>query len=156
MKVTIASIELKGSIKFFALSANALRILRQLRSTNCKEFKKRGFWTKHYTMHLWNNERELEDFARSGAHLQAMKDSKQIAKEIRTLTIDATNFPRGAKQNDYLRGRKFLDFSRNIPLKKFRHAAVTLRETTHHDQSKTIITSIKNQSFIGYELILRC
>jgi hypothetical protein len=44
-------------------------------------------------MTLWNNEDELKDFARSGAHLEAMKSSKKIAKEIRTITIDADFLP---------------------------------------------------------------
>lgn len=110
MKATITSIELKGPLKFFALSATALRILRQLRATNCREFRKRGFWTKHYTMTLWNNEKELEDFARSGAHLQAMKDSKIIAKEIRTLTIDANELPSWSEAKRLLDGARILRF----------------------------------------------
>ena len=93
MKATITSIELKGPLKFFALSASALKVLRQLKTTNCKDFKKRGIWTKHYTMTLWNNENELKEFAASGAHFNAMKQSKQIAKEIRTITIDAQVLP---------------------------------------------------------------
>lgn len=93
MKVTITSIELKSPFKFFVLSKNAMYILRQLRATNCVQMKKRGFWMKHYTMTLWNNEQELKDFAMSGAHLQAMKASKSIAREIRTLTIDADVLP---------------------------------------------------------------
>lgn len=93
MKATITSIELKGPFKFFALSASAFRIIKQLKATKCKDFKKRGIWTTHYTMTLWNNESELKEFARSGAHLDAMKKSKQIAKEIRTITIDADTLP---------------------------------------------------------------
>lgn len=93
MKATITSIELKGPFKFFALSASALKIIKQLKTTKCLEFKKRGLWTTHYTMTLWNNEQELLDFARSGAHLEAMKISKNIAKEIRTLTYDTTSLP---------------------------------------------------------------
>jgi hypothetical protein len=89
MKATITSIELRGPLKFFALSAHALNILKQLKATSCKDFKKRGIWTKHYTMTLWNSENELKEFAKSGAHLDAMKKSKLIAKEIRTITIDA-------------------------------------------------------------------
>ena len=46
MKATITSIELKGPLKFFALSANALKIIRQLKATSYKDFKKRGVWTK--------------------------------------------------------------------------------------------------------------
>lgn len=93
MKVTITSIELRGPFKFFALSKQAMRIIKQLKSTNCKSFKKKGMWTKHYTMTLWNTETELIDFAKSGAHLAAIKQSKKIAKEIRTKTIDSDSLP---------------------------------------------------------------
>lgn len=93
MKVVITSIELRGPLKFFALSASALKILKQLKATNSLDFKKRGIWTKHYTMSLWNNEQEMRDFAMSGAHLEAMKTSKKIAKEIRTITIEADKLP---------------------------------------------------------------
>ncbi len=93
MKITITSIELKGPFKFFALSFQALQILKQLKTTNCKDFKKRGIWTTHYTMTLWNSEEELKSFAQSGAHLEAMKKAKKIAKEIKTLTMDATELP---------------------------------------------------------------
>lgn len=93
MKATITSIELKGPFKFFALSASALKIIKQLKATNYKDFKKRGLWTKHYTMTLWNDENELKEFAQSGAHLDAMKKSKDIAKEIRTITIETDSLP---------------------------------------------------------------
>ncbi|MBX2962365.1 MAG: DUF3291 domain-containing protein [Cyclobacteriaceae bacterium] len=104
MKVTITSIELKGPLKFFALSANAFSILKQLKSTNYKDFNKQGIWTKHYTMTLWNTEQELKDFAKSGAHLKAMKKSKQIAKEIRTITIDADSLPPWKEAKKLLEG----------------------------------------------------
>ena len=93
MKVTITSIELKSPFKFFPLSRYALGIVRQLKTTNCKEFKKRGIWTMHYTMTLWENEEQLKTFAKNGAHLEAMKKSAAIAKEIKTLTIDAEKCP---------------------------------------------------------------
>lgn len=99
MKVTITSLELKHPLKFFALSKNALQIVKQLRATDCKEFKKRGIWTKHYTMTLWNNEEELKQFARSGAHLEAMHNAAKIACAIKTLTVEADALPswKGAK-----------------------------------------------------------
>jgi len=93
MKVTITSIELKNPFKFFVLSAKALKINNQLKATNCKVYRKKGFWTKHYTMTLWASENDFKDFAHSGAHLQAMRQSGEIAKEIRTLTIDADALP---------------------------------------------------------------
>ena len=82
MKATITSIELKGPLRFFALSKQAMHIIRQLKATKCREFKKKGIWTKHYTMTLWNNEDELKEFAKSGTHLKAMKNGHKIAKEI--------------------------------------------------------------------------
>ena len=93
MKATITSIELKGPLKFFVLSSSAFKIIKQLKATNCRDFKKKGIWTTHYTMTLWNNEDELKGFARSGAHLKAMAASKKIAKEIRTITIDTDFLP---------------------------------------------------------------
>lgn len=110
MKVTITSIELKGPFKFFLLSSQALKILKQMKATNCKEFKKNGFWTKHYTMTLWNNEAELKDFARSGAHLEAMKKSKEIAKEIRTYTYETNELPSWAEGKRLLMQAKVLKF----------------------------------------------
>ena len=110
MKLTITSIELKGPLKFFALSASAYQILKQLKSGKQLDFKKRGVWTKHYTMSLWANEADLKEFAMSGAHLDAMKKSKAIAKEIRTLTIDAETFPTWKEAIQLLERAKVLRF----------------------------------------------
>lgn len=110
MKATITSIELKGALKFFVLSVKALKIVKQLKSTNYKDFKKKGLWTKHYTMTLWNNEEELKEFARSGAHLEAMKISKQIAKEIRTITIDANTLPNWKDAIKHLENGKIIKY----------------------------------------------
>jgi len=93
MKATITSIELKSPLKFFALSSYALKIMKQFKTSNIIEFKKRGFWTKHYTMSLWKNELDMKSFAMNGAHLEAMKKSRLIAKEIRIITIDADKLP---------------------------------------------------------------
>jgi len=110
MKATITSIELKGPLKFFALSANALKIIKQLKATSYKDFKKRGIWTKHYTMTLWNSESELKDFAKSGAHLEAMIKSKNIAKEIRTITIDTDTLPSWDEANKLLDNAKVFKY----------------------------------------------
>ncbi len=108
MKVTITSIELNSPLKFFALSLKALKIVKQLKSSQYKDFKKKGIWTKHYTMTLWNNEDELKTFAQSGAHLEAMKTSREIAKEIRTITIDANVLP------SWIEASKLLDKAKII------------------------------------------
>lgn len=110
MKATITSIELKGPLKFFALSVKALSIIKQLKTTNCKDFKKKGLWTKHYTMTLWNNETELEAFAKSGAHLEAMKSSRIIAKEIRTVSIDTDSLPNWKRAKELLESGKVFNY----------------------------------------------
>jgi hypothetical protein len=110
MKVTITSIELKGPLKFFALSAYALSILKQLKSTDYKAFKKRGIWNKHYTMTLWNSESDLKKFAQSGAHLEAMKKSKEIAKEIRTITIESDTLPSWKEAKKILKNAKVITY----------------------------------------------
>ena len=106
MKATITYIELKGPLKFFALSSKAFSIIKQLKATDYKDFKKKGIWTKHYTMTLWNNEAELKEFAKSGAHLEAMKASSQMAKEIRTITIDADSLPNWKEAENLLKNGK--------------------------------------------------
>lgn len=111
MKVTITSIELKGPHKFFALSNKALKIVKQLKATDYKDFKKKGIWTKHYTMTLWNNEEELISFARSGAHKDAMGTSKDIAKEIRTITIDASELPDWKTAKELLSHGKIISYN---------------------------------------------
>lgn len=93
MKLTITSLELRSPLRFFALSMYAMNIMKQLRASGCVKMKKSGIWTKHYTMSLWRNEADLKAFARSGAHLEAMKKSASLAREIRTLTIDADTLP---------------------------------------------------------------
>jgi hypothetical protein len=93
MKLTITSLELKGALKFFLFSAMAMKVIRQMKGANLIAFKKRGVWKKHYTMSLWHSEEVLKAFARSGAHHEAMRNSKLVAKEIRTLTLDADKMP---------------------------------------------------------------
>jgi hypothetical protein len=44
MKAIITSLELRSPWQFFSLSANALKILKQLKTTDHLDFKKRGFF----------------------------------------------------------------------------------------------------------------
>lgn len=107
MILVVTSIELKSPIRFFALSYNALKILKQLKSTRCAAYKSRGFWTRHYTMSLWENHEDMKSFARSGAHLEAMKQSAALAKEIRTVVLEvpAPLSWKAAKEQLAARGR---------------------------------------------------
>jgi hypothetical protein len=84
MLVSITFIELKTPFHFFSLSYNAMKIVKQLQQveTKCIARENTGFWTKHYTMTLWNSKEEMEKFMRSGAHLKAMKLTNKLAKKI--------------------------------------------------------------------------
>jgi len=93
MKITITSIELKSPFKIFALLIHVINIVNELSSTNCLEFKRKGGWTKHYTITIWRNNDDIKKFVYSGAHMYAIKKSKKIVKEIRTLTIEANSLP---------------------------------------------------------------
>ncbi len=44
-------------------------------------------------MTMWYNDEDMVAFARSGAHLEAMKKSKSIAKNIKAITITADKMP---------------------------------------------------------------
>ncbi|WP_411031842.1 DUF3291 domain-containing protein [Spongiimicrobium sp. 3-5] len=109
MKVSITSIELKSPLHFFRLSIFAFHIFNQLKTANCIAFKKKGFWTKHYTMTLWRNEQDMRAFAYSKAHLDAIKRSKLLAKEIRTITIEANDIPKWKEAQILLKseGKKY-------------------------------------------------
>jgi len=93
MIAVITLVELKSPFKFFALSYHALKIVKQLKTTKYKAYKNTGFWTTHYTMTLWENRNDMLAFARSGAHLETMKITGTIAKEIRTLEIETSVLP---------------------------------------------------------------
>lgn len=110
MLATITFIELKTPFKFFALSKNALHIIRQLKTTNCLQYKNTGFWTKHYTMTLWGSEEDMKNFARSGAHLQAMKVSASIAKEIKTHTYPTNKLPDWKEAKEILKNVKVIQY----------------------------------------------
>jgi len=93
MLVVITSIELRSPFKFFALSHHALQIIKQMKLSGSLAYKSTGFWTKHYTMSLWDMHEAMKEFSRTGAHLEAIKKSIEIAKEIRVLSIEAEGLP---------------------------------------------------------------
>lgn len=103
MYITITSLELKGPSHFFKFAGMAMKVTRQLKANDgFVQFKKTGFWTVHYTMSLWETEKDLKNFARSGAHLEAMKRYREVAREIRTLTLAADKLPNWSMAKEML------------------------------------------------------
>ncbi|MCX2743215.1 hypothetical protein OO013_05025 [Mangrovivirga sp. M17] len=44
-------------------------------------------------MTQWEKESDMRGFAKNGSHLNAMKNNKNIAREIRTITIETDKLP---------------------------------------------------------------
>ncbi len=92
MYLTITYIRLRSVWQFFALSWQALKIVRQLKQHNNTAWKNKGFWRNHYTMTLWKSREDIDKFYTAGAHAQSMRNSAKISSEIATLTIAAADF----------------------------------------------------------------
>ena len=102
MVATLTSLELKSPMKFIAFTRHVMKIVKQLKTSNCISFKLTGFWTRHYTMTLWKSAEDSRRFAREGPHVEAMKHSARVSKEIRTLTIEADSLPSWSEAKERL------------------------------------------------------
>ncbi len=93
MIVSITKIELKSYSKLFAYLKFNSQIFEGLKHSKCKKYKMTGNWNLKvwYTMTLWNDENEINDFYRNGKHLEAMKQSKIFSSEIKTKRIHKGN-----------------------------------------------------------------
>lgn len=110
MKVSITYIKLKSPLKIFKLISYSMKSVKELSLYGNVKFKTSGFWTKHYTMTLWNSEDDIKKFARNGAHKEAIKISSIIASEIRTTTIELNELPSWQEAKKYLLKGKVLKY----------------------------------------------
>lgn len=94
MIVTLTSIRLKSVWYFFKLSWFGLKISQQAkRQVGFVKLKNTGFGYLHFTCSAWEHENAMKEFARTGAHLEAMKNSASLAEEIRTYTYQTDHLP---------------------------------------------------------------
>lgn len=93
MILTITSIELKNPFLFFGFGNYARLNVKQLKASSVIKYKAKGIWTKHYTMSLWNNREDMQNYARTGHHKNSMAKSGKFAKVIRTYTLERDEFP---------------------------------------------------------------
>lgn len=87
MILTITRIELNSYStlrSFFKLNA---QIIRELKLSPCIKYQMTGKWNLKvwYTMTLWENEKDLQHFYRSGTHLEAMKRSATFSSKIQSV-----------------------------------------------------------------------
>lgn len=94
MIVTVTSLRLKSVWLFFKLSWYGLQISRQAKATpGLLKITNTGFGYVHYTCSAWQDEVSMKNFAKTGAHLEAMKKSSALATEIRTYTFQTDEMP---------------------------------------------------------------
>ena len=94
MTITITSLKLKSLWGFFGLSLHGLKIsLQAKKQKGFISLKNTGSGYLHYTMSCWQSEEDAKLFARSGAHLVAMKESSKIATEIRIYAFSGEQMP---------------------------------------------------------------
>jgi len=104
MIINVTSIHLRSWWKFFALSYYAMHIVRQTKvQPGFIKMKNTGFGYDHYTLSVWKDEESLRRFARSGAHLAAMKKSSALATEIRTYSFSSESVPSWKEVRDLLK-----------------------------------------------------
>jgi hypothetical protein len=94
MIITVTSIRLKSVWSFFTLSYHGLKIsLQAKKEKGFIKMKNTGFGYLHHTLSCWESEEDVKRFARSGAHLEAMKQSQRLASEIRVYTFSGDELP---------------------------------------------------------------
>jgi len=110
MVITITSLKLKHWWGYFIMSFLALKIVLQTKKQKgFVSMKNRGLGYLHFTLSVWETEEDLKNFARCGAHLAAMKESRKLATEIRVYTFQSELIPvwKDAKRLLFERGRVF-------------------------------------------------
>lgn len=96
--VTITSIKLRSVWHFFRLSLFGMKISRQAKSEKgFIKMKNTGFGYDHYTISVWKTEEDIKRFSHSGTHLEAIKQTRRIATEVRTFTYQTGELPRWAE-----------------------------------------------------------
>jgi heme-degrading monooxygenase HmoA len=94
MRITITSIELRSFWQFFTLANHGRKIQGQAKNApGFVKMKNTGWGRLHFTLSIWESEAAMKQFARTGAHLEAMKQSTKLGKEIRTHTFESDAIP---------------------------------------------------------------
>jgi hypothetical protein len=93
MIVSITSLKLKSPWHYFKFVVRGMRVMKQINETPYLKKRTIGIWLTHYTMTLWESEHDMKLFVRSGDHLTSIKESRNIAEEIKTYTYSATQLP---------------------------------------------------------------
>jgi hypothetical protein len=89
MIVSVTKIELNSYSKIVAFFKFNKQIISELKLSPCKKFELTGNWNLKiwYTMTLWDNENDINNFYRNGSHLEAMKKAIFFSSKIQSKRI---------------------------------------------------------------------
>mmetsp|Transcript_25195 Transcript_25195/g.43507 ORF Transcript_25195/g.43507 Transcript_25195/m.43507 type:complete len:114 (-) Transcript_25195:529-870(-) len=103
MVVVVTYIKLKGISRLFRFFSLTSKVVQQLQSSQgLLAYQLAGVVREFYTITAWENSEAMKQFARSGAHLEAMKRSREIADEGRTYMYEAEAIPSWPEANRLL------------------------------------------------------
>jgi hypothetical protein len=99
MPVSITKIELNSYTKLFAFLRLNSQIFEQLKKSKCIKYKAIPNWNlkNWYTMSIWNDENDINEFYRNGTHLEAMKQAKFFSSKLKSKRINGLEFPNWKK-----------------------------------------------------------
>lgn len=91
MIVSITKIELESYTKLIDFFKFNGQIIAELKKSGCLKYKISWDWNlkNWYTMTLWRNESEINNFYRNGIHLEAMKQSKDFSSKINSKRLNS-------------------------------------------------------------------
>jgi hypothetical protein len=110
MIVVATYLKLRSPFKLARMIKHAVKIKQQLDETEVIVHKTSGFLTSQYTISVWNSHEEIDDFYRSGAHLEAMKEMANLAKEASTFRYESDHIPSWKEAKKQARKGKLLTF----------------------------------------------
>lgn len=86
MILSITKIELISYSKLISFFKFNSAIVNELKNSKCRRYKITGSWNlkNWYTMTLWESETDINEFYRSGTHLEAMKQSRNFSSNIKS------------------------------------------------------------------------
>lgn len=93
MIVSITKIKLNSYLKLLSFFKFNGKILKELSQSKCKKYKISYELNLkvYYTMTLWENQNDLNEFYRNGSHLEAMKQSTEFSSKIKSKRIHSNN-----------------------------------------------------------------
>jgi hypothetical protein len=101
MYASVTQLELKSISKIFKFMKYTFRIAKQMKTAKglVKQQTKAKNLYVYFTLTVWDNKEDMFRFRNGGAHLEAMKDIKSMAKKAKSASWETDEMP-GWKQAD--------------------------------------------------------